>query len=79
MEWPITEAKSRLSELITRVSEDGPQTIRRRNEGFVVLPERMYEELVGKRLSFKDWLLEGPSLEGLDLKRERGGDRPVDL
>ncbi|MEQ9453694.1 MAG: type II toxin-antitoxin system Phd/YefM family antitoxin [Phycisphaeraceae bacterium] len=79
MEWPITEAKSRLSELITRVSSEGPQTIRRRDEGFVVLSERQYKELVGDQPTFKDWVLHGPGLDGLNLDRDRGGERPVQL
>jgi hypothetical protein len=31
----------------------------------LVIPEAEYEKLTGKRPTFKDWLLNGPSFDGL--------------
>lgn len=79
MTWNLSEAKNRLSEVLTRASKEGPQTIQRRNEDFVVLPKVAYEQLAGQRPAFKDWLLNGPSLEDLDVRRSRSTIRPVKL
>jgi antitoxin Phd len=70
MNWNLSEAKNRLSEVLDRAGNEGPQRIQRRDEAFLVIPESEYEKLTGKRPAFKDWLLNGPSLEGLDLERD---------
>ncbi len=80
MDWPIAEAKNRLSELVTRASSEGPQTIRRRKEAFVVIPEHKYKELVGEQPTFKDWLLQGPRIDDLKIPPREGSPmRKVDL
>jgi prevent-host-death family protein len=79
MNWNLSEAKSRLSEVLTRAAKEGPQTIQRRNENFVVLPEADYEKLAGQRPAFKDWLLNGPRLDDLDLHRNRSRLRKISL
>ena len=79
MEWKLSDAKNRLSELVNRVIDEGPQLIRRRNDAFVVLTEEAYKELAGERPSLKELLLEGPSLEGVDLSRNRSGMRDAGL
>jgi antitoxin Phd len=80
MNWNLSEAKNRLSEVLTRAATEGPQTIRRRGENFVLLREAEFEKLSGPRPTFKDWLLNGPSLEGLDVpSRDRSVMREVEL
>jgi antitoxin Phd len=79
MNWNLSEAKNRLSEVLDRAGSEGPQRIQRRNEAFFVVPEAQYEKLTGKRPSFKDWLMNGPTLEGLDLERDRSPIRDVEL
>ena len=79
MNWNLSEAKNRLSEVLDRAGHEGPQRIQRRNEAFLVIPEAQYEKLTGKRPSFKDWLLNGPSFDGLDVKRSRSTMREVAL
>jgi antitoxin Phd len=79
MTWNLSEAKNKLSEVLDRATHDGPQTIRRRDESFVVMPEADYERLAGRKPSFKDWLLNGPSLEGVDLERDKSPMREVEL
>jgi hypothetical protein len=37
------------------------------------------EKLTGKRPSFQEFLLSGPSFEGLDLERDRSPMRDVEL
>ena len=70
-EWRLAEAKNRFSELVTRALVEGPQRVRRHDATVVVLAERDYEKLAGKKPDFKQFLLgEGPSLEGVDLDRD---------
>ena len=80
MEWKLADAKNRFSELVNRALSDGPQRVTRRGDTVIVLSEQDYEHLVGARKSFKDFLLQpGPTLEGLDLERDRSTMRSVDL
>jgi antitoxin Phd len=79
MEWKLADAKNRLSELVTKASKEGPQTIRRHDAAVVVISEETYRTLIGERPTLKDLLLNGPSLEGLDLTRDRSPMRDVEL
>ena len=80
MEWRLAEAKNRFSELVNRALVEGPQRVRRRDDAVVVIAERDYEKLIGTRPSFKQFLLgRGPSLEGLDLARDRSPMRKAKL
>ncbi len=72
MVWRLADAKNRFSELVNRALHEGPQRVTRRDAAVVVLAQRDYEKLTGERPEFKDFLLgKGPSLEGLDLTRDR--------
>lgn len=78
--WQVAEAKNKFSELITRAMTEGPQRVRRRGETVVVLSEAEYERLAGKpKMSLGEYLLNGPSLEGLDLERDKSPGREVDF
>ena len=78
MEWRLADAKNRFSELVTRALAEGPQRVRRHDDAVVVVAERDYEKLTGKRPSFKEFLMgEGPSFEKLDLKRDDSTMREV--
>ncbi|QDU90977.1 Phd_YefM [Pirellulimonas nuda] len=80
MEWKLAEAKNKLSELVTRATSEGPQTIRRNGVGVIVVAEETYLELTGQRPSFKQWLLEGPRIDDLELpSRDPSPMREVDL
>ena len=80
MKWNLSEAKNRLSEVLTCAGTKGPQTITRRGESFVVIPQEQYEKLTGKRPSFKDWLLNGPRIDDLELpSRKKSKMREVNL
>jgi hypothetical protein len=65
--------------VVNRALSEGPQTITRRKDGVVVISAAECEELVGKRKSFKEFLLSGPSFEKLDLARDQSPMRDVDL
>ena len=78
-QWKLADAKNRLTELINLALAEGPQQIHRRDDVVVVLAQRQYEKLTGKRPGFQEFLLSGPSFEGLDLKRDRSPVRDVEL
>lgn len=66
MNWNLADAKNRLSEVLDRATRDGPQTIRRRGDSFILLPADQYEQLTGKKPSFTEFLLGGPRCDELD-------------
>ncbi len=78
-EWNLAEAKNRFSELFNLVLTKGPQHIHRRQDKVVVISAKEYEKLKGKQVKFKDFLLKGPSLAGVDLQRDNSGPRNIDL
>lgn len=80
MNWNLADAKNRLSEVLDRAKRDGPQTIKRRGDEFVLLPVDQYEKLTGKKPNFTDWLLNGPRIDDLELPpRDASPMRHVDL
>jgi prevent-host-death family protein len=80
MDWRLAEAKNRFSELVNRALAEGPQRVVRRNDAVIILSSREYEQLIGKKLGFKDFLMgEGPDLEGVDLSRDHSSMRDVGL
>lgn len=79
MDWPLAEAKNRLSEVVTLALTSGPQIVRRRNQSVVILSEVEYQRLTGVRPRFKDYLMQAPSFEDLDLTRNESPSRDVVL
>ena len=80
MEWRLADAKNRFSELVTRALAEGPQRVRRRDDAVVVVAERDYEKLSGKRPDFKEFLMgEGPNFDRLNLTRDDAPMRDVKL
>ena len=78
MEWRLADAKNRFSEVVNRALAEGPQFVRRRSDAVVIVAQRDYEKLTGRRPGFKEFLTgKGPSLEGLDLTRDRSAMRNV--
>lgn len=77
--WNLADAKNRFSELVNLALTQGPQRIRRRNDEVIVLDAREYERLKGRRPKFKDYLMKGPSFEGLDLERDQDTGRDVEI
>ena len=79
MEWQLADAKNRFSELVNQALRVGPQRVRRRNEAVIVISAEEYEQLRGQAVSFKQYLLAGESLEGVDLSRDRSQMREIAL
>lgn len=75
MLWNLSDAKNRLSEVLDRAKRDGPQTITRRGDTFVLLPVHQYEQLTGAKPNFTHWLLNGPRIDDLELPRRE--DSPM--
>jgi hypothetical protein len=78
-QWKLADAKNRFSELVNHALTEGPQQVHRREDTVVVLAQRDYEKLIGKRPGFQEFLLSGPSFVGLDLERDRSPMRDVEL
>lgn len=78
--WQLAEAKNKFSEVFTRTIEDGPQRVTRRGEEIVLLSGDEYEALIHTqpKKNFIEHLLSGPSLEGLDLTRDKSPMRDVE-
>jgi prevent-host-death family protein len=80
VEWRLADAKNRFSELVNRALAEGPQLVRRRHDAVVIVARRDYEKLTGERPGFKEFLTgKGPSLQGLNLTRDRSPMRGVRL
>lgn len=78
-DWNLADAKNRFSELVNLALTKGPQRVRRRKDEVVVIAAQEYERLKGKRPKFKDYLIKGPSFEGLKLDRDRSQAREISL
>lgn len=77
-QWNIADAKSKLSEVLNRAEEEA-QIITRRNRQYVVLDGEEYQRLTGQVSTLKDLILGGPSLEGVELERDRSPGRELEL
>ena len=56
--WQLQDAKNRLSELVKRACEEGPQSVTVRGQPtVVVVSARDFEALTKPRMSFVDFLL----------------------
>jgi antitoxin Phd len=79
--WQVAAAKNRFSELLTRAETEGPQRVTRRGRTFVLMTEEELERHARpeKKMTLGEFLLQGPSLEGVDLERRKSPMRPVDL
>lgn len=70
MAWQVQEAKQKFSELVRKAMEEGPQVVTRHGEEVVVVVSaKEYRGLATRRQSFKEFLLNGPDMSGLDLRR----------
>lgn len=79
--WPLQDAKNKLSEVVDRAVEEGPQTITRRGrEAAVVVSIEDFSRLTRPQESLVRFLRNSP-LAGADLDLERDADygRKVEL
>ncbi len=60
-EWQLQHAKARLSELLKRARDEGPQVVTLHGKpAAVVLSPAAYEKLIHSKPSFVEFLLSGP-------------------
>ena len=80
MRWQLQEAKQKFSQLVQRAIDEGPQVVTRRGEEVVVVVSaKEYRRLTGVVPDFKEFLLEAPDLERLEIRRSRDHARMVGL
>ena len=82
--WQLQEAKARLSEVVRRAVDDGPQHLSVRGEpAAVILSEQEYRQLTSKRPSIVDHILAGEpwpdDLVDAINDRPHGPDRQIDF
>jgi prevent-host-death family protein len=80
--WQLQEAKNRLSELVRRAADEGPQVITLRgDDAVVVVGAQEYRELTARsKGDLVDFFRNSPLAKvKLDLSRSRGTGRDVDL
>ena len=76
--WTVAEAKARLSELLRRAEDEGPQRIGTRKE-FVVVPARVWDERNAPGQTLGQWLIENmPHFGEIEVPpRDQGRERPA--
>src|SRR4051794_15774917 len=79
--WQGPEAKQRLSEVLRKARDEGPQIITRHGEDVaVVIDMSEYRHMAGKEMSFHDYLLSGPTFpDDFDELVERDRDHGRDV
>jgi antitoxin Phd len=77
MIWRLADAKNKLSEVVARAINEGPQRISRRGQVVVVVAEDEFDRLRGHPTSFTAYLLHGPDLSDIDLERDQSPMREV--
>lgn len=80
MQWQLADARNRFSEVVNLALSKGPQRVTRRGDAVFVIAEKDYQTLTGAKPDFKTFLLNStPSLDGLDLSRDKAPPRKVKL
>ncbi len=78
--WDLSEASRKLGELIQRAQNEGPQTLAVDGEATAaVISMSELKRLQERKPTFKEFLRSFPSLDGLDLERDRTPPRDIDL
>jgi prevent-host-death family protein len=75
-EWPVTEAKARLSEVLERAAAEGPQTITRNGRPrAIVVSVDEWKRKSRRRGNLAEFFAASP-LRGTRLRVKRSKDRP---
>jgi len=80
--WQMQEAKARLSEVVKRAEEDGPQDITLHGRSVAVVVSRtMFENLTGNQRSLVEFMRESPlhDLDELEFERDKTQTRDIAL
>ncbi len=74
--WKLQDAKAKFSQLVENAVKAGPQLVTRRGQkAVVVLSVADYENMVSKKPSFKEFLINCPKI-AQDFQFERQKDFP---
>lgn len=80
MVWQLQEAKQRLSEVVRRALEVGPQVVSRHGRAAVVVVSvEEWKALKGVAADFKGFMRAAPNLGRLSVRRDRRPARRVTL
>jgi prevent-host-death family protein len=78
--WQLQEAKQQFSRLVDRARSEGPQLVTRHGrEVAVVIGVEEYRRLRGEKRDFKQFLLEGPPFDELEIERDTDPGPDVEL
>lgn len=76
----LQDVKQHFSEVIREAQRGTAQIVTRHGDDVAVIVDiEEYRRLTGKVAGFKEFLRAGPRFEGLDVDRDRGLPRDVDL
>jgi prevent-host-death family protein len=80
MAWQLQDAKQQFSRVVRCALDEGPQVVTRHGEDVVVvLAATEFRRLTESKPDFRDYLLSGPDLSALDLRRDTSLPRDVEL
>lgn len=79
-EWRIADAKNKFSELVNNALAGKAQLVHRRDGDVVIISKAEYEQLIGQKKTFKQYILSPPhEIDHLDDMRDKSPMRSVDL
>lgn len=79
MIWQVTATRDKLSDVLDRASEEGPQIVTYREKRYVIIEEEEYQRTTGKQMGFLDYLRSGPNFDGVEIERDKSPMRDLDL
>ncbi|MGW4646664.1 type II toxin-antitoxin system Phd/YefM family antitoxin [Kitasatospora sp. NPDC004289] len=80
MKWQVQEAKQKFSEVLRLAEAEGPQIVTRHGDEVAVLIDiREYRRLKGQEMDLRDYLLQGPVIDDLEIERSTEPTRTVDF
>jgi len=83
MNWQIKEESDTFNEVLDRASEEGPQVVTRGTTRYMVIavPELADEHQTPpdtpQYRDFKDFLLNGPRVDGVEIERDKTPSRDI--
>ncbi len=78
--WKLQDAKSQFSKVVEDALHNGPQYVTRRGITTVVIVSvQEYEALTTSKPTFKEFLLNCPKIDDIDLERQHDYPRSLEL
>ncbi|MGK7875871.1 MAG: type II toxin-antitoxin system prevent-host-death family antitoxin [Xenococcaceae cyanobacterium] len=74
--WTVADAKAKLSEILRRAREEGPQVIGK-DEPCVVVSQKVWRDIMDDRPSLAHWLAKHPIPAEISLPSRVDSPRPV--